>query len=370
MVQQARRESVKADDLVRSLTPRPNWHKLNAFAPAPVSPAVNPAQQPNLGKAQAATPITAQIGNAKQPSHQAVQHAQQVAQQAGVATGTTRDMVDQLVAERKQALVRVAELEPAQGQLQQALHLLQPEAGPSCVQLQLMEPTPAESQPRASVPDAPTVASAATGAVATPRGAARTAARSVTSSAVASSSTEAATAASTTAGAVAAGGIPAAAADMGSTQVVKGLGWGNSVPRYLRWDSPVALQPYSLPGLYTKIQDIWAAKAGFDGQHQAQQPLLGFLWTYFRAEHGEQGVVAQEGYSFLHALRQHQHQLPMAGMFLRVLEGGWQEAIWHDCRHMLAGVAAILEALSEYLGSYLVCREGDKQLLCTRYHMT
>ena len=41
MVQQARRESVKADELVRSLTPRPNWQKLDAFA-TPLAPQPHP----------------------------------------------------------------------------------------------------------------------------------------------------------------------------------------------------------------------------------------------------------------------------------------------------------------------------------------
>ncbi|KAL0056402.1 hypothetical protein WJX82_010947 [Trebouxia sp. C0006] len=66
-----------------------------------------------------------------------------------------------------------------------------------------------------------------------------------------------------------------------------------------------------------------------------------------QAEHGEQAAVAQEGYSFLYALRQYQHQLAMADIFLRVVEGQWQEGVWHDCRHMLQGVALVLDTLSD-----------------------
>ncbi|KAA6423684.1 MAG: hypothetical protein FRX49_06255 [Trebouxia sp. A1-2] len=235
MVQQARRESVKADDLVRSLTPRPNWHKLDAFS-QPLALPATPLPQGQL------PPLTK--GQPQGQGPQSVSATQQP------ALHCTRETVDQLVAERKQALARVRELEPLQEQLQQALSLLEPEAAPS-----------------------PTIA----------------------------------------------------AVNASGTQMVDGLGWTSQVARCLRWDSHVTLQPYSLQTLYNRIQDIWAAKAAFDGQRMAQHPLLGFLWTYFRAEHGEQASVAQEGYSFLYALQQYQHQLAMADIFLRVVEGQWQE---------------------------------------------
>ena len=361
MVQQARRESVKADELVRSLTPRPNWHKLDAFAPPPSPAPTNSTlsqQSPGKGQQQAqahaSAPPTVQAANAQQPP-----------QHAAVATGTTRDMVEQLAADRKQALMRVSKLEPLQGQLQQALHLLEPEAGPSCVQLQLVDTAMGQTQDQpqrpiigastvstatavvaatAGTPRSAAVGAAAEAKAATPRSKAPIAARPpVGATAVAGSSTAAGGAAATSAS----DGMVAGASDANAAQVAEGLGWSSSVPRYLRWDSRIALQPYTLQSLYAKMQDIWAAKAAFDGQRQAQHPLLGFVWTYFTTKHGEQGLVAQQGYSFLAALRQHQHQLAMAAMFLRLLEGQWQEAMWHDCRHMLHGVALVLETLSE-----------------------
>ena len=356
MVQQARRESVKADDLVRSLTPRPNWHKLDAFSQTPRAPTNAPSQgqpQPPLqGRPQ---------GQAAAPA------GQQALNQVGVVTGSTRDMVDHLVAQRNQALTRLSELAPLQGQLQQAVSLLEPEASPSSLQLQLVDPAVAQAQ--APPPQEPaTATSAATSAAtpaaavtaATPRAAAVTAARTaataaapgtaVTAGATAAGRTAAASSSTADASAAASStgsGLTAGVVGVSGQPVVAGLGWGSGVPRYLRWDSPVALQPYTLQVLYAKIQDIWAAKAAFDGQRAAQHPLLGFLWTYFWAEHGEQALVAQEGYSLLHALHQHKHQLAMADVFLRVLEGQWQEAVWHDCRHMLEGVALVLETLSK-----------------------
>jgi len=278
--------------------------------------------------------------------------------------------VDQLVAERKQALARVRELEPLQGQLHQALSLLEPEAAPSSVQLQLVQPAVSQLQDStslASVTDTPAARPAATAAAAAALAAAAAAASSPRSAAVAATPRTAAAAGLNTAGQPAgsstananaaaasststASGQTMAAVDASGTQMVEGLGWTSQVARCLRWDGHVTLQPYSLQSLYTRIQDIWAAKAAFDGQRKAQHPLLGFLWTYFRAEHGEQAAVAQEGYSFLYALRQYQHQLAMADMFLRVVEGQWQEGVWHDCRHMLQGVAHVLEALSKCCG--------------------
>jgi len=361
MVQQARRESVKADDLVRSLTPRPNWHKLDAFSQPPPLPAV-PLPQGQL------PPLTK--GQPQGQGAPAVPVTQQPAvHQPAVATGSTRETVDQLVAERKQALARVRELEPLQGQLYQALSLLEPEAAPSSVHLQLVQPAvsqPQDSATLASVTDtsAARPAAAAAAAAAAALAAAAAAASSPRSAAVAATPRTAAAAGLNTAGQPAgsstananaaaasytstASGQTMAAVDASGTQMVEGLGWTSQVARCLRWDGHVTLQPYSLQSLYTRIQDIWAAKAAFDGQRKAQHPLLGFLWTYFRAEHGEQASVAQEGYSFLYALRQYQHQLAMADMFLRVVEGQWQEGVWHDCRHMLQGVALVLEALSK-----------------------
>jgi len=361
MVQQARRESVKADDLVRSLTPRPNWHKLDAFSQPPPLPAT-PLPQGQL------PPLTKGQPHGQGP--QAVPATQQPAlHQPAVVTGSTRETVDQLVTERKQALARVRELEPLQEQLQQALSLLEPEAAPSSVQLQLVQPAvtqPQDSATVASVKDT----SAARPAAAAAALAAAAAASSPRSAAVAATPRTAVAAGSTTAGQAAgtgssstanasaaassstssASGQTTTAVDASETQMIEGLGWTSQVARCLRWDGHVTLQPYSLQTLYTRIQDIWAAKAAFDGQRKAQHPLVGFLWTYFRAEHGEQASVAQEGYSFLYALRQYQHQLAMADMFLRVLEGQWQEGVWHDCRHMLQGVALVLEALSKCCG--------------------
>ncbi len=363
MVQQARRESVKADDLVRSLTPRPNWHKLDAFSQPPPLPAV-PLPQGQL------PPLTK--GQPQGQGPPAVPAAQQPAvHQPAVATGSTRETVDQLVAERKQALARVRELEPLQEQLRQALSLLEPEAAPSSVQLQLVQPAvtqPQDSATLASVTDTSAARPAAAAAAAALAAAA--VASSPRSAAVTATPRTAAAAGSNTAGQAAgpgssstanasvaassststASGQTMAAVDGSGTQMVEGLGWTSQVARCLRWDGHVTLQPYSLQILYTRIQDIWAAKAAFDGQRKAQHPLLGFLWTYFRAEHGEQASVAQEGYSFLYALRQYQHQLAMADMFLRVIEGQWQEGVWHDCRHMLQGVALVLEALSKCCG--------------------
>jgi len=263
----------------------------------------------------------------------------------------------------------VRELEPLQEQLRQALSLLEPEAAPSSVQLQLVQPAvtqPQDSATLASVTDT----SAARPAAAAAALAAAAAASSPRSAAVAATPRTAVAAGSTTAGQAAgtgssstanasaaassstssASGQTTTAVDASETQMIEGLGWTSQVARCLRWDGHVTLQPYSLQTLYTRIQDIWAAKAAFDGQRKAQHPLVGFLWTYFRAEHGEQASVAQEGYSFLYALRQYQHQLAMADMFLRVLEGQWQEGVWHDCRHMLQGVALVLEALSKCCG--------------------
>lgn len=360
MVQQARRESVKADDLVRSLTPRPNWHKLDAFSQPPPLPAtpLPQGQLPPLTKGQPQGHGPPAVPATQQPA---------VHQPAG-ATGSTRETVDQLVAERKQALARVRELEPLQGQLHQALSLLEPEAAPSSVQLQLVQPAvtqPQDSATPASVTDASAARPAAAAAAAL---AAAAVASSPRSAAVTATPRTAAAAGSNTAGQAAgtsssstvsvaalsststASGQTVAAVDASGTQMVEGLGWSSQVARCLRWDGHVTLQPYSLQTLYTRIQDIWAAKAAFDGQGKAQHPLLGFLWTYFRAEHGEQAAVAQEGYSFLYALRQYQHQLAMADIFLRVVEGQWQEGVWHDCRHMLQGVALVLEALSKCCG--------------------
>lgn len=370
MVQQARRESVKADDLVRSLTPRPNWHKLDAFSQPPPLPAtpLPQGQLPPLAKGQPQGQGPPAVPATQQPA----------VHQPAVATGSTRETVDQLVAERKQALARVRELEPLQGQLHQALSLLEPDAAPSSVQLQLVQlpvSQPQDSATLASVSDTsaarPAAAAAALAAAARPAvvaaAAALAPASSPRSAAVTGTPRTAAAAGSNTAGQAAgtgssstanatvaaslsasiASGQTMAAVDAIGTQLVEGLGWTSQVARCLRWDGHVTLQPYSLQSVYTRIQDIWAAKAAFDGQRKAQHPLLGFLWTYFRAEHGEQASVAQEGYSFLYALRQYQHQLAMADMFLRVVEGQWQEGVWHDCRHMLQGVALVLEALSK-----------------------
>ena len=338
MVQQARKESVKADDLVRSLTPRPNWHKLDAFA-APASPAAKTQGQP-----QAAAPSDP--------------HAAGSQQQKGLPSASTRELVERLATERKQALARVAELEPLQLQLQQANSLLEPEAGPGSVQLQLVDSTPVQSQTPASASDAPAVvtATAALSAVANDAAPSRIpvaaagsdAARSIRTMSI-NTSAKADTGSIATAGA--AGSSPG--------QAFTGHGWSNSIPRYLRWGNPVVLQPYLLEGLYSTLQDIWAGKAAFDGQRQAHSNLIGFLWTYFRAELGEQqGLVAQAGYSFLYALQQHQHQLGTAAVFLKILEGQWQEAHWHDCRHMLDAVALVLEALGMSVSTdRLLCKD-------------
>lgn len=372
MVQQARRESVKADDLVRSLTPRPNWHKLDAFAaPATDStPYTTSPQAPTQTKARGPGPATAppapQAGGAHQP-------------QGGAAlSASTRHLVDRLAAERKQALLRIAELEPLQEQLQQAHRLLEPEAGPTSMQLQLVEPsvpvpqslTPALDSEATHVAQASSAVSTAATSVAGPP--ARSVAPGTAPHAGKATGTSATAKAATSSGpsssgppSSAAGSEPAGAAD--ATAVV-GLGWRNSVPRFLRWDAPVVLQPYTLEGLYSTLQDIWAGKAAFDGQRQALCPLQDFLWTYFRAAHGEQqALVAQAGYSFLHALQQHQHHLATAAVFLRIIEGRWQEAHWHDCRHMLDAVAVVLEALSKLYACRVFamqCKDLSQQQTC------
>lgn len=340
MVQQARKESVKADDLVRSLTPRPNWHKLDAFATPPAEPTSSTIAPQAPSPAKSHLPRQAIGPPASQPSGAQQQHK-------GLLSASTRDLVQRLAAERKQALLRVAELEPLGEQLQQAHRLLEPEAGPMSVQLQLVEPQAQAPAVHPDGPAAPDVGSAMTAPVTI------TAAPSAWSGSTAAGGTTVGvimTAKSSGLSSSAAGSAPA---DAAAAPAVVSLGWSNSIPRYLRWDTPVALQPYTQEGLHSTLQDIWAGKAAFDGQRQAHSPLVGFLWTYFRAEQGEQqGRVAQAGYSFLYALQQHQHQLAMAAMFLRIIEGRWQEAHWHDCRHMLDAVAIVLEALSKCLHSY------------------
>ena len=356
MVQQARRESVKADDLVRSLTPRPNWHKLDAFAAPASGPAPGPGPAPGLGPTQATAQSMSQrqaptTASAPSPAGSSQQPPQQQQQQAGLPLASTRDLVQRLAAERKQALVRLAELEPLQLQLQQAKSLLEPDAAPCAVQLQLVEANSAQSQTPAPTADVPAgAATALVAAVGVAAPAPRPVAAAAGSDAARSSKTVSiSTAISASAKAdTIANSTNSNAVDAALPQALTGLGWGNAIPRYLRWDSSVVLQHYSLEGLYSTLQDIWAGKAAFDRQRQAQCPLSGFLWTYLRAEHGEQqGLVAQAGYSFLYALQQHQHHLAIAAVFLKILEGQWQEAHWHDCRHMVDAVALVLEALGE-----------------------
>lgn len=321
MVQQARRESTKADDLVRSLTPRPNWPKLDAAIHGATSSAPTVSMQ-----------------------QQAAQHSALQAE----PTATTRDLVDRLVKEHKQALARVAELEPLEKQLQEALRLLEPEPCLGPLQLQpTASPTDTaalewESQ-QPAVPPVSTSSAAAAAATASGKGS-----QASTSSQAPAVSSAGSTVAFTGA-ATAAGSSQSAAArqDPGAPQHTAGLGW-SGVPRFLRWDGPVALQPMTLPALQSLLHSIWAAKAVFDTEHQVQHSLLSFVWRFFRAKHAQQGLVAAAGYSLLSALAQHQADSAMANMFLRVLEGRWQEAMWHDCRHMLQAVSLILQALSEF----------------------
>ena len=363
MVQQARKESVKADDLVRSLTPRPNWHKLDAFAASFPDPTlhISSHQAPSQAKSHRPGPAAAQ------PASQTGAAQQQ--QGAALLSASTRDLVDRLAAERKQALLRIAELEPLQGQLQQAQRLLEPEAGPISMQLQLLEPsvpqclspawdseTPPVTQASTSVPVAATsVAPARSDAPSTAQYGGKAAGIDTTAKAATSNGPSGIIPSSSAAGSASAG-----AADTAAAQAVVGLGFSNSIPRFLRWEMPVVLQPYTLESLYSILQDIWAGKAAFDGQRQAQCPLQDFLWTYFRAEHGEQqALVAQAGYSFLYALQQHQHHFATAAVFLRILEGRWQEAHWHDCRHMLDAVALVLEALSKLFACRLLTPSAE-----------
>ena len=373
MVQQARRESVKADDLVRSLTPRPNWHKLDAFAAPPTDPTprTTTPQAPSQTKAHGP-------GSASAPPAPPASQAGAAQQQQGGAalSASTRHLVDRLTAERKQALLRIAELEPLQDQLQQAHRLLEPEAGPTCMQLQLVEPSMPQSLTPALDSNTPPVAQASSGvptaaiALASPParsvapGTAPHAGKATGTSTTAKAATSTGPSSSGPPGS-AAGSEPVGAAD---TPAVVGLGWRNSIPRFLRWDAPVELQPYTLEGLFSTLQDIWAGKAAFDGQRQALCPLQDFLWTYFRATHGEQqALVAQAGYSFLYALQQHQHHLATAAVFLRIIEGRWQEAHWHDCRHMLDAVTVVLEALSKSYACQVLaiqCKNLSQQQIC------
>ena len=358
MVQQARKESVKADDLVRSLTPRPNWHKLDAFATpsSDPTPHTSSPQAHSQAKPHGPGPATGL------PASQAGPAQQQ--QGPALLSASTRDLVDRLAAERKQALLRIAELEPLQGQLQQAQRLLEPEAGPTSMQLQLVEPIAPQSLSPALDSGAPRVTQASTSmpVAATSVAPARSDAPSIAPQGGKAVGTDTTAKAATSCGPSsidvsnsAACIASAGAADTAAPQAVVGLGWNSSVPRFLRWDTPVVLQPYSLESLYSTLQDMWAGKAAFDGQRQAHCPLQDFLWTYFRAEHGEQqALVAQAGYSFLYALQQHQHHLATAAVFLRIIEGRWQEAHWHDCRHMLDAVAVVLEALSKSFACWLL----------------
>lgn len=340
MVQQARKESVKADDLVRSLTPRPNWHKLDAFATPPADPTPSTITPQAPSQAKSHLPRQA-IGPPASQSSGAQQHHK------GLLSASTRDLVERLAAERKQALLRMAELEPLGEQLQQAQRLLEPEAGPISVQLQLVEPQAQTPAVHLDMPAAPDVGSAK------PMPANIMAAPPARSDSTAAGGKTVGMIVTAKSGGLSSSAAGSAPADAAAAPAVVSLGWSNSIPRYLRWDVPVALQPYTQEGLHSTLQDIWAGKAAFDGQRQAHSPLVGFLWTYFRAEQGEQqGRVAQAGYSFLYALQQHQHQLAMAAMFLRIVEGRWQEAHWHDCRHMLDAVAIVLEALSKCLHTH------------------
>lgn len=326
MVQQARRESTKADDLVRSLTPRPNWHKLDAFIHATSTTTSNTSTQ---------------------------QHASQQSALQAEPAASTRELVDRLVTERKQALARVAELEPLQGQLQEALRLLEPEPCLSPVQLQMVAASPqpgimAADQDQQQPAGSPTSAAAA--AAATPvASASRTSTASTGGHNTAPAKAESAVALTDATASSAATGsshAPAATAGAASQQCASGLVW-SAVPRYLRWEGPIALQPMTASALQSMLHQIWSAKAASDAEQQVQQSLQSFIWRFFRAKHAQQGLVAAAGYSLLHALQQHQASCAMAGMFVRVLEGRWQEAMWHDCRHMLQAVSLILQALSE-----------------------
>ena len=319
MVQQARRENTKADDLVRSLTPRPNWQKLDA-AIRPTSTAT--------------------------PSASTQQHAAQQSALQAEPAASTRELVDRLVTERKQALARVAELDPLQGQLQEALRLLETEPGFAPVQLQVAAAAP---QPgiKAAEQDQQQPAGSPTSAAAAP--ASRSSKASINGQTTAATNAESAvavSAADTSAAAVGSSHASAAAAGAASLQFTSGLGW-SGMPRYLRWEGPIALQPMTMSALQSMLHQIWSAKAAADAEQRVQQSLQSFIWRFFRAKHAQQGLVAAAGYSLLHALQQHQASCAMAGMFLRVLEGQWQEAMWHDCRHMLQAVSLILQALSE-----------------------
>ena len=326
MVQQARRESTKADDLVRSLTPRPNWPKLDAAIHGATSSAPTVSTQ-----------------------QQAAQHSALQAE----TTASTQDLVDKLVKERKQAVARVAELEPLEKQLQEALRLLEPEPYLGPLQLQpTASPTDTaalEWEPQQPAVPPVSTSSAAAAATASGKGS-QASTNSQAPAVIPAGSTVAFTGAAT---AVGSSQSAAARQDAGVPQHTAGLGW-SGVPRFLRWDGPVALQPMTLPALQSLLHSLWAAKAVFDTEHQVQHSLLRFVGTFFRAKHAQQGLVAAAGYSLLSALQQHQADSAMANMFLRVLEGRWQEAMWHDCRHMLQAVALVLQALSEFIFTSLL----------------
>lgn len=309
MVQQARRESTKADDLVRSLTPRPNWQKLDAAIHAATSSPSNP-----------------QAHLSTQSALQAELHA------------STRELADRLATERKQALARVAELEPLEGQLREALMLLEPEtqAGPILLQVAPASfPQPAEQQPAAGPPAS---TSATSSAAKTSQASSSTYAFGAPGTAV-NVSEGAASAAST-------GPSNVVSSDTSAVQYATGLGW-NGMPRYLRWEGPVALQPMTLSALQSLLQDVWSAKATYEADGCMQHSLQSFVWRFLRRKHTQQRTVAAAGYNLLYALQQHQASCAMAHMFLAVLDGRWQEAMWHDCRHMLQAVSHILQALSK-----------------------
>jgi hypothetical protein len=142
--------------------------------------------------------------------------------------------------------------------------------------------------------------------------------------------------------------------NLGKVDAFDGLGTGEDVPLYLRFEGTVHNRHPSKRDCALLIRDIWRQK----GRHDAQQRVSGqreklsdYMYTYLRHTFGLEQIAIEWGYSLRDAVQKYSVE-PRIGLFYKILIDEADEELHFDYLQLLMQLAAALKLADEQHGGY------------------
>ncbi|XP_066569657.1 translin-associated factor X-interacting protein 1 [Amia ocellicauda] len=115
--------------------------------------------------------------------------------------------------------------------------------------------------------------------------------------------------------------------------IFDGLGTGEHVPVYLRYDGQIRNLRLKKADIVNTIKEVWKEKTTEDEQREDRSSLAEFLRGFLEKQYGER--AAQWAYSLVEGCRQHRDD-DFISLFLSILTGKVDESVYHGQIRLLS----------------------------------